>query len=215
MYKHLSLYLCSLLFIPSAAAKPGWGKSGFVTQETRVAFRGVGEAWNDSSFGSVYRSDRFFGSIGLSHRFHYHYAAYLEGGFTRVDGNADQTALQLIPMSIGGSVLFGSNRSVEPFIGLGVSMVNFLEQIPTGSISGTKLGMDVRTGIRIGTKFLRRTQHPNTPTDPNDPASPTGVKQLDVELMLGQRLHQMFGVGEGEGFDLTATRIGVGMQLRF
>ena len=75
------------------------------------------------------------------------------------------------------------------------------------------MGMDIRTGVRIGTRFMRRTQHPVTPVDADNPGTPPGVKQLDVELMLGQRLHQMFGVGEG--FDLSATRIGVGMQLRF
>ena len=212
MYKALP-FIFYILFFPSAyATDPGWGSAGFSTQETRLSFRGIGEAWSDSTFGSVYRSDRFFGSIGLSHRFHYHYAAYIEGGFTRVDGNNDQTALQLIPMSIGGSLLFGSNKRVEPFLGLGVSFVNFLEQVPNATVSGTKMGMDIRTGVRIGTRFLRRTQHPLTPSEPSEYRTTPGIKQLDVEIMVGQRIHQMFGIGDG--FDLSATRLGVGLQLR-
>ena len=203
---------CFLLFTSTAQAEdPGFGKAGFSTQESRIAFRGIGEAWQEPSFGSVYRSDRFYGFLGMSHRFHYHYAAYLEGGFVRADGNSDQTAIQLIPVTLGASVLFPNGKNVEPFVGLGFSVVNFLEQIPNNSISGTKLGMDFRTGIRIATRFLNRMNHPKSVYNENY-TPPPGPKQLDIEVMFGQRFHQLFGVGEG--FNLSAFRIGVGMQLR-
>jgi hypothetical protein len=117
----------------------------------------------------------------------------------------------LIPVTIGGSVLFPNGKNVEPFVGVGFSVVNFLEEIPNSSISGTKLGMDFRTGIRLATRFLRRTNHPDAAYNESYP-KPSGPKQLDVEIMFGQRFHQLFGVGEG--FNLSAIRVGVGMQLR-
>ena len=83
--------------------------------------------------------------------------------------------------------------------------------VPNGSVSGTKLGMDFRTGIRIATKFLRSSKHPEAAYTDKYPVQP-GPKQLDIEIMLGQRFHQLFGVGEG--FDLSAIRVGVGMHIR-
>ena len=200
------LYFFTMLF--SAPAHAGYGLDGFTVSETRVAFKGIGEAWTDKNIGTVYRSSRMYGFFGFSQRFHEHYALYAEAGFARVDSGDDETALQLIPLTLGATVLFGSEQ-VEPFVGVGASFVNFMEEIPTGSISGTKLGIDIRTGVRIGTRFIRKTQHPRGAAPPN---APRGPKQMDVELMLGQRVHHAFGIGSG--LDLGATRFGIGLQFR-
>jgi hypothetical protein len=89
MYKYFVILFSILFSSNSYASEPGFGKDGFTVQESRIAFRGIGEAWKEASFGSVYRSDRFYGFLGMSHRFHHHYAAYLEGGYVRADGNSD------------------------------------------------------------------------------------------------------------------------------
>ena len=73
-------------------------------------------------------------------------------------------------------------------------------------MAGTKVGMEVRAGVRIATKFIRPSQHPSIQV---------GIKRLDVELMFAQRMHQMFGVGAGQGFNLSASRFGVGTVLKF
>ena len=196
-----NLILSSALLF-SNPARAGFGMDGFTVNETRVAFKGIGEAWTDKNIGTVYRSSRMYGFFGFSQRFHEHYSVYAEAGFARVDSSDKDTALQLIPLTVGATVLFG-NEQVEPFVGVGASFVNFMEEIPTGSISGTKLGVDLRGGVRIGTRFIRKSQHPNAPKGPS---------QMDVELMLGQRLHHAFGIGTG--LDLGATRFGIGVQFR-
>jgi hypothetical protein len=187
----------------------GFTVNGERVSESRVAFKGIGEAWTDKNIGTVYRSSRMYGFFGFSHKFHEHYSVYTEAGFARVDSSDDETALQLIPLTIGATILFGSER-VEPFIGVGASLVNYMEEISTGSISGTKLGVDIRTGVRIGTRFVRKSQHPRNSL--NNPNTPNGPKQMDVELMLGQRIHHAMGIGTG--LDLGATRFGVGLQFR-
>ena len=194
--------LLSIFAWLSTTAHAGFGMDGFTVNESRVSFSGIGEAWTDKNIGTVYRSSRMYGFFGFSQKFHEHYSVYTEAGFARVDSSDKETALQLIPLTIGASVVFGTD-TVEPFIGVGATFVNFMEEIPTGSISGTKLGVDVRTGVRIGTRFIRKTQHPN---------AAKGPKQMDIEFMLGQRIHHAFGIGSG--LDLGATRFGIGVQFR-
>jgi len=202
MYRILIIGILFFIYSSSANASE-WGRDGFTVTETRVAFRGVGEAWKDANIGTVYRSSRFFGFLGMGYRFHKHYAATVEGGFVRVDGNNKASALQIIPVSFGGNVLFPA-KGVEPFVGTGISLVNFLETGGETPISGTKMGMDFRAGVRISTNFARPSLHPNRAD---------GLNKFDIELMLGQRFHQMFGVGTG--LNMGATRLGVGMLLRF
>ena len=98
------------------------------------------------------------------------------------------------------------NETVEPFVGIGFSFVGFLESSSGESISGTKVGLEARAGVRIGTQFIKPSQHPSLKGGP---------KELDVELMLGQRLHQMFGIGAGAGFNMSAARFGVSLVLKF
>ena len=177
-------------------------ESGFSVQEARVGFRGIGEAWSDPFIGSVYRSSRFFGAGALSYRFHKNFTVDVEAGFVRLDGNDGQSALQMIPFSLGGSVLFGS-KNVEPFVGVGAGFIGFVEELPTAPVAGTKLGWDLRAGVRVGTRFIRSSQHSNVSQ---------GAKQMDLEFMLGKRIHHVFNVGEG--FDLGAFRAGIGFILR-
>ena len=70
---------------------------------------------------------------------------------------------------------------------------------------GTKLGVDTKAGVRIGTSLLpNSTQHPRQVNGPS---------QLDVEIAMGYRVHQAFGLGTG--LNLNAFHSSVGVNLRF
>ena len=203
--------MLSLLLLGSlvqAQEKPtgaSWGADGFKTQEIRVNAGIVQEFWAESSLARIYSASESFVYVGLGYRFHDHFSAGAEIALVDMVGNYNKSTLQLIPTVLYGNVLFG-NENVEPFVGLGLSMVHFLETYPDNSISGSKVGLDFRSGVRIRTNLVQPQQHPSVDMGP---------KQLDIEISLGQRFHQMFGVGEGTGFNMSALRIGVGLNTRF
>lgn len=178
-------------------------KKLFSVSEFRLSFSAVGEAWKDPAISQVYRSSRLLGAVGFGYQFHPYMSTYFDASYTRVDGNEGKTAFQIVPTSFGICGGFG-NGTVEPFGGIGVSLVGFTEELPTGGISGTKLGTDLRVGARIGTRAIQPSQHPN---------GPKGPSQMDIEFMVGGRIHHAFGLGKG--FDLGAFRIGFGAVFRF
>jgi hypothetical protein len=182
-----------------------WGMKGFETQETRVMIGAVGEFWADPSIAQVYEPSSVFVNLSLRYRFHQHFSAGAELGLVDNTGNGSLSKLQLIPTVLHANVLFGTDR-IEPFVGLGLSIVHFLETYPSSSISGSKVGLDFRSGFRIKTNFIQPKQHPKLEMGP---------KQMDIEIQVGQRLHQIFGFGAGEGFNMSALRLGVGLNTRF
>ena len=78
-------------------------------------------------------------------------------------------------------------------------------------VTGTKLGTEVRTGLRIATKYVNPIVYPESEYGVN-PSNDAAAKQLDIEVVFAQRIHHAFGIGTG--FDLGAFRFGVGLQLR-
>ena len=184
---------------------PSWGKEGFKTQETRIMLGAVGEFWADTAISQVYKPSDVFVNLGLRYRFHQHFAVGAEVGLIDVTGNEGKSTLQIIPTVLNANILFGTER-IEPFVGLGVSIVHFLESYPSSNISGSKVGLDFRSGFRIKTNFIQPNQHPSLQMGP---------KQMDIEVQVGQRFHQIFGVGSGEGFNMSALRLGVGLNIRF
>lgn len=197
-----------ILAVSTASAqetKPSWGMSGFDTQETRIMVGAVGEFWADPSITQVYKASETFVDIALRYRFHQHFSIGAEVGLVDVTGNNNKSTLQIIPTVLQLDVLFGNDR-VEPFVGVGLSIVHFLETYPSATVSGSKIGMDFRSGFRIKTNFIQPEQHPS---------AQMGPKQMDIEVHVGQRMHQMFGVGVGEGFNMSALRLGIGLNTRF
>ena len=175
---------------------------GFDTQEIRVLVGAANESLSDTSIVQTYDSSNFFPSIALQYRFHTNILAAAEIGFADMTGNYGKSSFQTIPSSIGLQVLFGDEK-VEPFFGLGASIVHFLESYPSGTIAGSKFGFDYRAGCRIKTALIKPSQHPGLQEGP---------KQMDFELHLGQRIHQITG---GEGFNMSTLRIGIGLNTRF
>ena len=100
-----------------------------------------------------------------------------------------QATLELVPVAMNVTVR-SEGRSSEVFAGFGPAFVAFNDRSPTNAISGMKLGLDMRLGIRIHTNFIQQSMRPGA----------GGFKRMDVELLLGRRQHQP---GFGSGFDLS------------
>ena len=176
-----------------------------------IGFRGVGEVWQETAIHLVHESSRFgaaaFVDMGLSRLF----GLELELGYNQMKGKAvdpttnEQTAnsatLELVPISLGANVR-ASGPTSELFFGAGPALVVFNDRSPTNAISGVKIGMDARLGVRIHTHFIQQSMRPGA----------RGLRRMDVELMVGRRQHQAFGVGSG--LDLSAWRVGAGVVGR-
>jgi len=179
--------------------------------ENSVGFRGVGEIWQESAVVMVHRSSRFGGTGFFSTGLTPLIGMEFELGYNRMVGNAiepktnqktgGQSSLELVPVSIDVTARV-EGPSSEVFVGMGPAFVAFNDRSPTNAISGMKLGINMRMGIRIHTHFLQQSMRPGA----------GGFKRMDIELMLGRRQHQMFGIGSG--LDLSAWRVGGGLVCR-
>ena len=179
--------------------------------ENAVGFRGVGEIWQESAVVLVHRSSRFGGTGFFSTGITRYFGAEVELGYNRMVGNAvdpstnqktgAQATLELVPVAMNVTARVEGPTS-EVFVGVGPAFVAFNDRSPTNAISGMKLGIDARLGVRIHTNFIQRSMRPGA----------GGFKRMDVELMLGRRQHQAFGIGSG--LDLSAWRVGGGLVCR-
>ena len=89
------------------------------------------------------------------------------------------------------------------YAGLGYSMAIYNEITSVGTVSGTKPGLELRSGVRIQTNLVQPSMWQG---------NAGGIEGIDLELMLARRQHQMFGLGGG--FDFSAWRLGLGMVIR-
>ena len=179
--------------------------------DNAVGFRGVGEIWQESAVVMVHRSSRFGGTGFFSTGITRLLGAEVELGYNRMVGKAidpatnqrtsGQATLELVPVAMNVTARM-EGRSSEVFAGVGPAFVAFNDRSPTNAISGMKLGLDMRLGIRIHTNFIQQSIRPGA----------GGFKRMDVELMLGRRQHQAFGIGSG--LDLSAWRVGGGLVCR-
>jgi hypothetical protein len=170
---------------------------------------GVGEVFSDAAIASVYRSSAFTGSVSASWQFHRFLAADVELTYFRTLGEAGQR-FEMTPIALNASA-WKSLGNVELFGGLGPAIVPFTDQ-GTDMRSGTKLGLDARVGMRVGTSLYNPPDYP-----------PSVIERVDLEIFLGRRSH--FGPttttidpdepGEGVGrLDLSAARVGIGLKVR-
>jgi len=175
------------------------------------AFRGMGEMWADTSISRVHRSSRFAGTGAFATNLSRVFGMEFELGYTRmtsptyladsVEDGSGQTSFEMIPVSTSFTMRAEGERS-EVFLGIGGAMVGFNDSSPLNAISGTKFGLDVRLGTRIKTNFLQESLYPVD----------RGLKRMDIELIMGRRQHRGFGLGEG--LDLSAWRVGIGVAAR-
>jgi hypothetical protein len=186
--------------------------TGFDAQEIRVGVGISAEKWSEEAIASIYnKSGKMFPTLSLSYRFHKHFSIDTSAGTGRLQANDGRNEIQIVPVTVGGSLLFG-NRSREPFVSVAAGLVQFSEKtlprydsVYPSLIFGTKAGLDTKVGVRIGTSMISgQTQHPR---------QPKGASQLDLEIAMGYRVHQAFGIGTG--LNLNAFRASVGCNVRF
>ena len=176
-----------------------------------VAFRGMGEVWADAAISRVHRSSRFAGSGAFATNLSRVFGIECELGYSRMtnptylDGSladgAGTTSFEMIPVAADLTMRAQGERS-EVFFGLGAAMVGFNDTSPLNAVSGTKVGLDMRFGTRIKTGFLQESLYPVD----------RGLKSMDIELIFGRRQHRGFGMGQG--LDLSAWRVGIGLAAR-
>lgn len=188
------------------------GKTGFDVQEFRVGVGVSAERWAEDAISIVYgKNGKMFPTLSMSYRFHEHLSVDASAGTGRLTTANQRNEMQLLPVTVGASLLFG-NEDREPFVSVGAGFVQFSEKLVPYYTSeypimtyGTKLGVDAKAGVRIATSIVpRSTQHPR---------QPKGASQMDVEIAMGYRTHQAFGVGTG--LNLNAFRTSIGFNLRY
>ena len=184
-------------------------EKGFEVQELRLGVGVASERWSEPFLLQVYgKSGKLLPNVSMSYRFHKNFSLDVEAGRGRLTANDERQVFQVVPVSIGGSVLFG-DQNVEPFVSVGAGFVQFSEKLTAyergapSAIYGTKVGVDSKAGLRIGTRMVQDSQHPG---------APQSFSQMDVELFMGYRVHQAFGVGTG--LNMNAFRTGVALKFR-
>lgn len=183
---------------------------GFQVKEVRVGTGVSAERWSEDALYTIYgKGGKLLPTLYMGYRFHKRISLDASLGTGRLTANSDRNVFQMLPVSVGGSLLFG-NDSFEPFVSVGAGFVQYSEKLVPyynseyPSITyGTKLGVTTKAGVRIGTRLVQTSQFPD----------PKGPSQLDIELSMGYRVHQAFGIGNG--LNMNAFTTNVGLVLRF
>ena len=215
LIQNLSAYVLLNLAVVSATTNTAQAQevsSGFEVQEFRVGVSISGERWAEDAIATIYgKNGKLFPTLSMSYRFHKNFSIDASAGTARLTTANQRNEMQLLPVTVGASMLFG-NSDREPFVSVGAGFVQFSEKLlpyytseyPTMTY-GTKLGVDAKAGVRIATSII--------PSSTQHPRQPKGASQMDVEIAMGYRTHQAFGVGTG--LNLNAFRTSVGFNLRY
>ena len=205
----LSMLLCPALAAaqqPVEEEEPG---KGLV-----VGVRGVGEIWQDSLLiRDMGRSSRFGGTGFVSYNAWRFLSVDLEAGYHRLTGmefsigsgaqGTESTTFEMVPiaLSVSASQHLGG---LEVFGAVGTAFTVFSHADSEVTVSGTKIGPCFHVGARIDTGLVQ-------PSIRRDAVQ--RIRAVDLELVVGRRQHQPFGVGDG--LDLSAWRVGAGLLARF
>lgn len=158
--------------------------------------RAIAEVWQDASLATVYKST----GIGAAGTFSWRPHAWLsldgELGVVRMSGEEEQY-IQMVPLAFDVAARI-QREEMEMFVGLGPALVPFVDQGNT-TVPGTKMGLDVRAGVRIATDLVNPSLSSTSP-----------VQRADVEFIIGRRHH----FSGDDGLDLSAWRVGVGLVVR-
>ncbi len=197
---------CALTFsAPALAESDGIGLI--------LGARGMGEVWQDPQVAQVYRSSRFGGTGFATYGVWRFLSVSAEVGYHRMLGDAvsqgtggmmeDGTVMELIPLSLCAEATHKLG-GVEVFGALGPAATHFSEMAPQQTTSGTKIGAVLMAGARIDTGLYEKSIRPDRQSR---------LRSVELEVLLGRRQHQIFGVGEG--LNLSAWRVGAGLLARF
>ncbi len=178
-----------------------------------AGLRGVGEVWQDPYLiQDIGRSSRFGGTGFMSYRVWRFVGVDIEAGYHRMAGTGttpnsgrtltDATRWEMVPLALSASAVHRVG-AVEVFGSVGTAFTVYTSTDSVGAITGTKVGPAFHAGARLDTGMV-------VPTIRRD--APYRLRSLDLELVVGRRQHQCFGVGEG--LNLSAWRVGVGLLAR-
>ena len=186
--------------------------------ETRVPvtglslyLRGVGEAWDEPEFGRIYRPNALMGGVGLVIPLHRYAQLDVEVAYERMKGQhvdrdtlesvEKDAVLELAPISLLVEGRLPVRERAHVYLGAGPTATLFKEEheafsaseegLENAITSGTKIGGEVRLGVRLD----------------------TAVDPVSVELGVGRRFQKE--PEDGGGFDLAAWRASVGVGLSF
>lgn len=218
-YRHIGLLL-SIVLLSCVALLPGAASAQQASDDDdtaiglRMGARGMGEVLQEPTITSMYRSTRFTGTGVLSYRAWRFVHVDIEAGYMRDLGDVqkkkdasvrveDQATVELIPIAVMASAVRAVKRA-DLFASVGPAITQFSAEEPEGSITGTKWGLSVQLGARLDTGLVRPTMRPG---------DSVRLQGVDLEIVLGRRQHQLFGVGDG--WNLSAWRAGVGLMARF
>lgn len=170
-------------------------------RDIRLSLAGVAEVWQDDAIATVYRSGAVFGGAGLLVDVWGPLAAGVDVAYRSLSpSSGDTPTLHLTPITprVQAGAPFGED--LVGFCGLGAAIVPFTERDESAAVVGTRLGLDVRIGVRWDPGFFHAPMAP----------SPAIVEAVEAELWLGRR-QQRPGM---DGLDLSAWRAGFGLVAR-
>ncbi len=210
------LFLVLLVLCPAIALAQSDEPTDDESAGLLLGARGVGEVWQDTYLvRELGRSSRFGGGGFISYRAWRFLSVDFEAGYHSLTGMAhtpetsqrataddDQTSFELIPMALSVSASHRIDR-VEVFGAVGCAITAFTHSSRNQTITGTKFGPAFQAGARFDTGLVQQSIRRD---------AKNVLQSVDLELVLGRRQHQPFGVGTG--FDLSAWRVGVGLVAR-
>ena len=194
----------------------GWAQAGEEPDEGAgllLGLRGVGEAWQEPTLiRELGRSSRFGGTAFISYHAWRFLSVDVEAGYHRQDGTwqspsgkagVESTTFEMIPIALSASASHRVGK-VQVFGSVGAAATVFTHEAPEKTTTGTKVGPAFHVGARLDTGLVQ----PSIRRD----AAANRLRAVDLELVIGRRQHQPFGVGTG--FDLSAWRVGFGLLAR-
>jgi hypothetical protein len=199
---------------PPAAEIRTAAKGASTSASLAVGARIVGEVWEDSNLSLVYRASRAAGTGTLITPLFGPIELAIEAGYVSMSAQAlkagdlssgsETVRFQLMPLSL----LVGyrlTHPQFELALGVGPALTVWNEVTGDSALAGSKIGFAMTTALRIPTRLIQ--------PPPFHHEIDSGPSRVDVELSLGRRQHQAFGLGSG--LNLSAWRAGVGLLARF
>ena len=190
----------------TTAATPGRGSTREgAEQGFHAGLRLVGEQWQDPALVRPYGAARLlaagFAGVDLTRLL----GAEIEAGYLRNALRPDVTdfydgTFVASPVSFLALARTGGPNAVL-YAGGGPVLTVFTATDEVGTVTGTKVGYDLRAGARIHTDLVQPSL-----------VQQGGVRGVDFEILVSRRQHHAFGVGQG--FNLSAWRLAVGLVAR-
>ncbi len=184
----------------------------------RLGVRAIVETWEEPELQNRFGTSRgVMAGLNLGIPLHEFLVVDIELGFKRLmetideNGESSGDVMDLLPMSLQAQGRLGLGSQGEIFLGLGPTLTPFRHSHP-GTVNalnddtatnGVKLAGEIRLGLRIDTGLIQPARAPGMGRQ---------FKAVDFEGYVGRRfqIHP-----RGEGYDLAAWRLGLGLSFRF